>query len=195
VARIDSSAGSRSRGGNRFKIFGDSEPPAAVIAKRPTSDSSSTSNVTPVKMIDKITVLLSRHAPSCLALGLNFAPGSSASRPDHQTISEGVLLSGAMFDSFPEPKRPAGKRLPAPVLVHEIMPYCSSPSRAASLLFIIQHELLSLSLSLPLSLSLFLCDARIRAQVPLGQKSSGLLAFLLAPPPSPKILPDYITYP
>lgn len=80
-------------------------------------------------------------------------------RSKYQSINEGVLLSEAIFDSFSESKKPAGRRLPAPVLVREVTLYRSSfsTSHVASLLFIIQDEPRFFLFSSPLLLSVFIC--------------------------------------
>lgn len=73
-------------------------------------------------------------------------------------------MSEAIFDSFSESKEPAGKRLPAPVLIREVTLYRSSfsTSHVASLLFIIQDEPRFFFSSSPLILSVFICIRFIR---------------------------------
>lgn len=85
-------------------------------------------------------------------------------RSKYQSINEGVLLSEAIFDSFSESKEPAGRRLPAPVLIHEVTLYRSSFStcHVASLLFIIQDEPRIFLSSSSFFLSVFICIRSIR---------------------------------
>ena len=74
-------------------------------------------------------------------------------------VSTKAFFSEAIFDSFWESKESAGRRLPAPVLIHEVTLYRSSfsTSHVASLLFIIQDEPHFFPSSLPLILSVFIC--------------------------------------